>query len=84
MALRKHGEKMVQIPVPLELYAKISQYAAENRRNLRQQIIFDMEKMYLNVKLTQEYANKFDLHVNGAQIVGAQTMTTDDDDEELL
>ena len=84
MALRKHGEKMVQIPVPLELYAKISQFAAENRRNLRQQIIFDIEKMYLNVKLTQEYANKFDLHVNGIPKVGVEIMSTDEDDEELL
>lgn len=75
---------MVQIPVPLELYAKISQYAAENRRNLRQQIIFDIEKMYLNVKLTQEYANKFDLHVNGTLKVGAQIISTNDDDEDLL
>ena len=93
MTVLKNGEKMVQTPIPLELYAKVCQYAAENRRNLRQQIIFDMEKMYSNVKLRKEYVEKFGLHANNVSNVGLQNTNfqppavnygNTDDEEDLL
>lgn len=94
MTVVKNGEKMVQTPIPLELYAKVCQYAAENRRNLRQQIIFDMEKMYSNVKLRREYAEKFGLHAINVSNAGLQNTNFQpvevkygsiaDDDEDVL
>lgn len=67
MTLKKPSEKIVQTAIPLELYAKITQFAAESRRNLRQQMLFDLEKIYSNVKLTKEYADKFSLPHNGVK-----------------
>jgi len=64
MTSKKPNEKIVQVAIPLELYAKITQFAAESRRNLRQQILFDVEKIYFNVKLTKEYEDKFGLPLN--------------------
>lgn len=90
---KNNVDKLVQIPIPIELYAKVCQYAAENRRSPRQQMIFDIEKIYFNVNLNDFFAEKFGLSVKSMPNVGLRNndflsetvnLGTQDEKEELL
>jgi hypothetical protein len=85
---------MLQIPVSVELYAKITRIAEESIRKPRQQALYDLEQVYKNVKLNESDKKRFGIiqnvenrntFTNGLIQSGVNhNQSADDEEEELL
>jgi ferritin-like metal-binding protein YciE len=89
--------KMLQLPISLELYAKITRIGEESVRKTRQQAIYDLEQVYKNIKLTESDRKRFGIIENAdvnnwipsnfnANIVNnnVRPLENTDDEEDLL